>query len=150
MKDAIEKAKEDKVTTILAQEINGGSLGYKILSYDTFREISKRILTALEAEKPAEDALELASKIEHGAHDYVELWCRVLPQWLESFAESYHAKKCAECKKVEPRKYYPLGQEPISSTKEEHGMHFAGVHGPQTDFDIDEYKEHDETEDNDA
>ena len=48
---AIEK--EDKVTIILAEEINGGSLGYKILSYDIFRAIAKRILAAISAEKLA-------------------------------------------------------------------------------------------------
>jgi hypothetical protein len=40
---------EDKVTLILAQEINGGGLGYKILSYDVFREIAKKILSEIDA-----------------------------------------------------------------------------------------------------
>lgn len=108
---AIEKAK-DYLGRVIAEECAKEDWDGVVLVY------AREALAALEAEKPAEDALELASKIEHGAHDYAKFWRRVLPQWLQSYAEAYHAKKCAECKKVEPRKYYPLGQEPMRITTE--------------------------------
>jgi len=111
----LEKAKEDKVTIILAEAINGGGLGRKILSYDVFRSIAKRILSALEAEKPAEDAeserafsmlsvygvtKERAKTVSNGI-DVLATRYRKDRNGFEgekqSFAESYHAKECAKC-----------------------------------------------------
>lgn len=83
------------------------------------------LIAEMEAEKPAEDAMAVAGDI--GAlciysgwegHAYEQ---GKAAQMIQSYAESYHAKKCAECKNVEPRKYYPLGQEPMSSDGSEHG-----------------------------
>ncbi len=86
----------------------------------------KDAIKALEAEKPAEDAKECAKKYikenvrESGEYNYFitkDPDGEDLEQLLNEFAESYHVKNCAECKKIEPRKYYPLGQEPIDDVQ---------------------------------
>jgi hypothetical protein len=100
--NAIEK--EDKVTILLAREINGGGLAYKILSYDVFRDISKKILSMLETEKPVDDALGIVkgirSKMVYGDGLYT-LDEKEASDFVQSFAETYHAIKCAECKAQE-------------------------------------------------
>ena len=101
----------------------------------------KRMIAALEAEKPAEDAFhaakELTGKIGRVEIDlfkanelpgidgktFAGFSSKVIAEILlifqediQSFAESYHAKKCAECKKIVPHKYQLFGQEDVQTT----------------------------------
>lgn len=51
-----------------------------------------------ELEKPAEEnARIIAIDISLGALDRAEYWEVIVPKVLQQYAESYHAKKCAEC-----------------------------------------------------
>ena len=70
----------------------------------------REYLTALEAEKPAEDARSLAIDISLGALDRAEFWEVIVPKRIRSFSESYHAKKCAECKEMK-KLYVKFGNE---------------------------------------
>jgi len=95
--------------------------------YDEIWDIEDKAIdqtiAALEAEKPAEDIEDLVddicgtilySHISENAKDDEFIKAKIMVRdRIESFAQSYHAKQCAACKKVEPRKYYPFGQEPI-------------------------------------
>ena len=67
-------------------------------------------IAALEAEKPAEDARSLAIDISLGALDRAEFWEVIVPKQIHSFAESYHKKKCAECKEMK-KLYVKFGNE---------------------------------------
>ena len=82
------------------------------------------LIAEMEAEKPAEDALTVVEMwcLEHsGKYESAHVANIDLARHIQNYAESYHTKKCVECKKVEPRKYYPLGQEPIPIDGSEHG-----------------------------
>lgn len=51
-----------------------------------------------ELEKPAEEnARIIAIDISLGALDRAEYWEVIVPQVIQQYAESYHAKKCAGC-----------------------------------------------------
>ena len=54
-------------------------------------------ISAIGVEKPSNDARLLAIDISLGALDRAEFWEVIVPKRIQSFAESYHAKKCAEC-----------------------------------------------------
>ena len=85
---------------------------YRELANDRRDEFPTERDSALEAEKPAEDARSLAIDISLGALDRAEFWEVIVPKRIHSFAESYHAKKCAECKKKRAP-YRPFGTDQL-------------------------------------
>jgi hypothetical protein len=62
-------------------------------------DIAREALSALEAEKPAEDSYDFALKV-MAMRCNVEYTTGKLADDLTAFSESYHAKKCAECGKI--------------------------------------------------
>ena len=94
------------------------------LANDRRDEFPPERIAALEAEKPAEDAR--YTQDEQDFADDIEDACVVdndedyghsfrlekAAQMIHSFAESYHAKKCAECKKKRAP-YRPFGTDQL-------------------------------------
>lgn len=91
--NAIEKAKEALKKALDAIEYLDDD------GFESHKAVINDALTALEAEKPADDATKLAQRI------YRDGGCRVMLSFgyygslIQSYAEAYHAKKCAECRK---------------------------------------------------
>ena len=84
--------------------------------YDEIWDIEDKAIdqtiAALEAEKPDNRAMEVALHLYNNQAIPAES-INEYAQAIQSCVESYHAKQCVACKKVEQRKYYPFGQEPI-------------------------------------
>ena len=93
----IEKAKLE-IRWVINEFRLGADLQYRPNRSAVLDKLQEAI-AALESEKPAEDARKLSHWIQSGAHDYQEFWDCVVPQEIQQFAEAYHAKRCAECKK---------------------------------------------------
>ena len=118
---AIEKAKE--ISMGLAEDFadwmgpSWPMCGAQIAINKLAEMAEKRMIAALEAEKPAEDVLSMSRGILNTIKvvGVSNISAEKLSVMIGEYAEAYHAKRCAECKKVEPHKYYPLGQEPVEA-----------------------------------
>jgi len=111
----LEKAKlldyENQISgfrVILTDEVND----IVLMSRRTYHKIKKKeALAALEAEKPADDAVSVVEQwsLEHmGKYESAQTANIDLARHIQQFAESYHAKKCADCKNKRPT-YRPFG-----------------------------------------
>lgn len=105
---AMEKAREALIDVMRFLNARVEKTSGEIYHIDQLREA----LAALEAEKPAEDAGECAELC-------IAVWLSPstdrrndTAKLIHSFAESYHAKRCAECKKRR-QPYRPFGTEPL-------------------------------------